>query len=330
MRGGEALGRLLGISPAQLYPPGRAEMRALNLADDRRRATPNLRWTAPKSRVSLRTWPLPGGGPRREFDMASYAGAVQERSVSIGRVLLRAFGALGSNPVTMFGIAFLFGALPQMLISYGSQMLRVRQTRFELIWSVSVGSGLLVFVLWMLVQGALVRATIAASEGGKASFAESAAAGLSVALPLVALAILSGIATGIGFMLFVVPGVMLALAWAVTTPALVEERLGVFEAFGRSRTLTRGARWKIFGLLLVLVVLYLMVSSVFGVALVAGGMRRAAAFTTPGLSVGWVVFNILFGTLSTAVWSVVQTSLYLELRDWKDGPTIEALEDIFA
>lgn len=262
--------------------------------------------------------------------MGSYADAATARSVSIGRVIGRAASALRTNPATMFGIAFVFGALPQMVISYGSQMLQVGQTRIELVSTVSIAAGLLIFVLSMLAQGALVRATIAASEGKTASFAQSAAAGLSVALPLVGLALLTGIALMAGFTLLFVPGVIFALMWTVATPVLVEERLGVLETFGRSAELTKGARWKILGLLLMVLVAYMLLTSVLGVVLLAGGMRGVTALPPVGLSTGWVLFNMLQGTLVAAAWGAVQTALYVELRDWKEGPTIDALAEIFA
>jgi hypothetical protein len=262
--------------------------------------------------------------------MASYTEAETGRSVSIGRVISRTVAAFGSNPGTIFGIAVIFGALPQTVLSYGSQTLRLSQTRWEVATSVSGVSGLLMFVLGMLAQGALVRATVAASQGRKASFGESATAGLSVALPLVGLAILAVLAIALGFALFVVPGVMLAMAWAVIAPALVEERLGIFEAFGRSADLTKGARWKILGLLLLVWVCYTLFLSVFGVTLIAGGMRGMTTISTGGLTVGWLVFNLLLNTLVSAIWGVLQTSLYIELRDWKDGPTTDSLQEIFA
>src|SRR3546814_7670999 len=97
-------------------------------------------------------------------------------------------------------------------------------------------------VVYSLVQGALVRATIAHTEGRRASFGESAAAWLVVALPLSGLSILAAIGIWLGLILLIVPGIMLFCMWAVVAPALVEERTGVFGVFGRSRELTKIGR----------------------------------------------------------------------------------------
>ena len=107
-------------------------------------------------------------------------------------------------------------------------------------------------VIAALVQGALTRAVVSANEGRRASFGECLATGLHVFLPLIGLSILFSIGVGIGFVLLFVPGIILLLMWAVAVPALVVERTGVFGAFGRSAELTKGSRWKILGLFLVL------------------------------------------------------------------------------
>jgi uncharacterized membrane protein len=113
-------------------------------------------------------------------------------------------------------------------------------------------------------------------------------AGLVVVLPLIGLGILHSLAVAVGFMLLIVPGVMLYMMWSVAAPALVAERNSVFAAFGRSRFLTRGARWKIFALQLVIIVIYGMVSSSLGVMLIAvNGIEAAGNIGKPCRSGIW-------------------------------------------
>lgn len=266
--------------------------------------------------------------------MATAAADEDGRSVSIGRIFSRAFGTIGSNPVATLGIAFLFGALPSLLFSYAIQA--AGTDTFAALGSAAViglaiFSGVIAIMLAMITQGALVRATTAYSEGRKASFGESAMAGLSVALPLFLLGLLSAIGIGIGLILLLVPGVILYIMWSVAAPALVEERLGPIEAFGRSADLTRGARWKVFGLTLIIVVFYWMFSLLVVMlgAMWYGGLTDFAASAAGGVPIGYLAVNAIAGTLTSAVWGVIQTSLYVELRDWKDGPRTEALAEIF-
>ncbi len=266
--------------------------------------------------------------------MATAAADGGDRDVSIGRVFSRAFATIGSNPVATLGIAFLFGALPSILLIYlmaamGEQS--VETLGLAATAAVGIFSTVTAVLLSMITQGALVRATVAFSEGRKASLAESAMAGLSVALPLFLLGLLSALGIAFGLLLLVVPGVILYVMWSVAAPALVEERLGPIEALGRSRYLTSGSRWKIFGLILVIVVAYLLFSGLFEFL---GTMAFGAATEAPtdlmsAIPLAYLVTTVISGTISSAIWGVVLTSLYVELRDWKDGPRTEALADIF-
>jgi hypothetical protein len=265
--------------------------------------------------------------------MASSAGVVEERRMSIARVFERGFSTIGSNPVTMFGIAFVFSALPGTLISYGSQLVQqpmLEELGASAVITISIATLLLALVFGMITQGALVRATIAHSEGRKASFGESVMAGLVMVLPLIALGVLLALAVGIGLMLLIVPGVMLYIIWSVASPALVAERSGVFAAFGRSRFLTKGARWKIFALQLVIIIFYWMVSGALGVLLVATYGMDGMATMGQTLPLWYMALNAAIQTVIAAIWGAIQTSLYVELRNWKDGPDPNALADIFA
>ncbi len=251
--------------------------------------------------------------------------------VSIGRIFGRTGSVLAANPVTMFGIAFVFGAIPSVLLNWFQLSLRSSiLDRYQTmgVVAVSIIGAIISVVLQAIVQGALVRATVAHTEGRRASFGESVSAGLAVALPLIGLGILMALAVGIGLALFLVPGIILYCMWAVASPALVEERTGVFGAFGRSRELTRGARWSVFGVEAIIVVAYWFVSFLFGLLLF--GTANMQALAQGHLPITWLIGTVLLSTLVYTVWSTIQTSLYVELRTWKEGPSGQALEEIFA
>lgn len=258
----------------------------------------------------------------------------EDRNVSIGRVLGRAFGVMGGNPVTVFGIAFLFGALPQTLLTLFFQRLSLDAVQDGLTYApvaVSIATVLVSIALAMIVQGALVRATIAHAAGERAGIGESLAAGLPVALWLFVLSVLVALGVGIGLVLLIVPGIILYIMWCVATPALVEEREGIFAAMRRSAYLTKGARWKVFALLLVAVVLTWIVSGVFGAIMVAMSLGGSLIINPAGgLPMGWLALTALLSTINTTFWATLLTSLYVELRAWKDGPEAESLAEVFA
>ena len=79
-------------------------------------------------------------------------------------------------------------------------------------------------VLQALVQGSLVRATLAYARGERATFGECISSSFGVVLPLIGLAIVMGLGIELGLVLLIVPGVMLFVMWSVASPALVAER----------------------------------------------------------------------------------------------------------
>jgi hypothetical protein len=94
--------------------------------------------------------------------------------------------------------------------------------------------------------------------------------------PLVAVSILFGIALAIGFVLLIVPGLILMVIWAVVAPVTVLERPGVFAAFGRSRELVRGNGWNVFAVIVLVFLAVVVVSVAAGlVAAPLGSLGRA-------------------------------------------------------
>ena len=92
-----------------------------------------------------------------------------------------------------------------------------------------------------------------------------------VLLPLIGVSILAGLGIAIGFVLFIIPGLMLLVIWSVVAPVMVLERPGVFAAFGRSRELVRGNGWAVFRVILIVGFAVILVSLLVGVASVSLG-----------------------------------------------------------
>lgn len=256
--------------------------------------------------------------------------------LSVGRVLSRGFGVIGDNPVTVFGIALLLGGIPTVAFGFYQRSLTAAEMDPDQVLGmlvVTLGSALVSMVCQAVVQGSLVRATVAHANGQRAGFGETIGGALALALPLIGLSIVLTLGVALGFLLLIVPGIMLFVIWSVAAPALVAERIGVFDALGRSRDLTRGARWQVFGVIVILVVISWIFSAIFGAAMLGTtgfDETEINQLATDGMPMGWILAEGLLSTLMITVWSTVVASLYLELRNWKEGPADKALEDIFA
>ena len=250
-----------------------------------------------------------------------------EDNFSLGGLLGEAFSTITENPLVTLGTAFLFGALPSALLEWLNP-LKVAGPM------TSGGIGIpLAFVLVGIValvfcasvmQGAMTQAALAHREGRKAGLGEVIATGLRCSGPLFLLGIVMSIGISIGFLLLIVPGIILSLMWMVAAPALVIERRGIFATLSRSRELTKGARWKILALILVGFVAIIIVSALFGIF---AGLLMAVTGTVSKLA---VIPTMIGQTLGSAFMVVVIASLFLELRSSKEGPATDALSDIFA
>ena len=268
--------------------------------------------------------------------MATVAPAYEERRMSVGRVFQRAFSAITLNPLVILGLALIVGALPNLIVTYffvqmgfltSPDAMRIGAiSPARIVW-VSLLSALIVMVIAALVQGSLTRAVVTANEGRRASFGESLGTGLQVILPLIGLSILFSLGVGVGLILLVVPGIILLLMWSVAVPSLVVERQGVFAAFRRSAELTKGSKWKILGLFLVLAVIYWLLSIVLGLV---GLKMYSATNAAGGLTVANLLGSAILGVVFNVLWGAIQPSLYVELRQAKEGTSAESLAQVFA
>ena len=132
--------------------------------------------------------------------------------------------------------------------------------------------------------------------------------------PLVAVGILAGIAIAIGFVLLIVPGLILLTIWAVIVPAIVIERIGVFDSFGRSRELVRGNGWGVFGVIIVLFLLNIVLSGIVN-AIVGGASDDSFA--------GYAIAELVVSVLVVPISGIAATVLYMELRRVRGDPLPE-------
>lgn len=140
--------------------------------------------------------------------------------------------------------------------------------------------------------------------------------------------VLTAIVVFLGFLFFVIPGIILVVGLILAVPALViEPQLGSGAALSRSWELTRGSRWRIFGLLLVVVILlYIPIAAIGG--LMAVFVPGAGSFlTSPSVTVS-VVAVAIGGLVQIFIYPLfycVLTVAYYDLRVRKEGFDLELL-----
>jgi hypothetical protein len=119
---------------------------------------------------------------------------------------------------------------------------------------------------------------------------------------LILVGIVAGIGIGIGFVLIIVPGLILLTIWSVAAPVIVLERPPGLGALGRSRELVRGNGWQVFGVIVVLVIGVGIVSAIIG------GIGNSG-----GTGVG-IVVRVIVQILTAPLAALAASVLYFELR----------------
>ncbi len=211
------------------------------------------------------------------------------RPLGFGEILDAAFSLFGRHWRTLVASA-LAVALPVYLLST-SVLYAVAPEQFDLgsnenplnrLTEPGQGDVLAVVLAARLVElGGSALALLACLLVAGRAYAGGAApvrAALAVALRrlphAVGLSLMIGVGVGLGLVALVVPGVWLGTVWALAFPALLFERRGVIGALGRSRALVRGRFWTVLGVLALVFVLVLVVSTLVGA--LAGGIAAAA------------------------------------------------------
>ena len=133
----------------------------------------------------------------------------------------------------------------------------------------------------------------------------------------------------VGILLLVVPGLILLVVWSVAIPALVGEHRGIPSALRRSRDLTKGVRWQIFGLILFIIVFSVGSGLVMERLAIPFGIDPDTLDGWHAVPFGFSVFRMVLSIPLDSFASMLSVSLYVELRMWKDGLSADRLAEVF-
>ena len=252
--------------------------------------------------------------------MAAEPGTVQ---FSIGRVIGDSFGVYARNFVSFTALALLIGLISLLfqLFVFLPMMASGSTDPSQINWGLVLLGSVIPMIVNALSQAAIIYGTFQDLRGQKASIGDCIARGLASMVPVIIGSILLSLGFGVGFVLLVVPGLILLVMWWVYIPAIVVESKGIIEAFGRSRELTRGRRLHIFGLALIVGIVMLVISYALGKALQGDA--------TGQVSIVGSIIQYVFLSVLTAFNSVLVAVGYYYLRAEKEGVDVNVIASIF-
>lgn len=247
--------------------------------------------------------------------------------LEIGRVVRRMTDTIGRCWRLLALVTLIFGIAPGLLYQAGLGFGAVQEitapwamltsVRFASLW-------LLLMLVGVFAQAVIAGIFLSDQLGETPTLPGSVTTALALLLPIIALKIVTWLALGLASILLLFPALILLVRWFVALPAMVAEQGGPLRSLGRSRDLTRGSRWSVFGLIVLLGVLYCMMAGV--VTPMAFGVAAGPAPMVIGLS----ILQQVLGAIASIVWTGAMAASFVELRELKEGAPSGRLAEVFA
>ena len=238
------------------------------------------------------------------------------KTFSVGAVLAGGFG-------TYFGHLARF--IPLSLLAYSPVWIGLLIFGPQDPENAFSGDGLGMIVLSTIatywLQASLIYGTISTLRGQHPGLSEMLSRSLQALLAVILVAIVLSIVMALGFVLLIIPGLILMTMFWVAIPVAVVERNGVGAAFSRSRELTSGHRWSIFALFIVIVVIAGVVQIVIGLIFGFAGTQTISVLGT------WI--TQLVSMVVAGVWACLVAVSYHDLRVVKEGVGTEQIAQVF-
>jgi hypothetical protein len=241
-----------------------------------------------------------------------------ESEFRVGRVLNRTSSVLSRNFLIFFVVTAVAHLPALLLFKAGNMSANPTGTELAVAMIMLFGGLALMVVLSTLSQAIVLYGAFQNMRGREVSLNESLQVGLRRFFPIIGLAIWMTFLGMLAALALIFPAFILFTMWFVATPVCVVEQLGPSASMRRSRELTKGHRWKIFGLFFLLIIISAVASQTISAAFTAIG-------GTPLALVGDVIWNGVWGAFYAI--SVVVT--YHDLRTAKEGIDIDQIAAVF-
>jgi hypothetical protein len=259
----------------------------------------------------------------------------------VGPVLGRGFGLLFKH-IVPFGGAAMVMFLPIAAIT--ALVTTTPMAVNTLLWIVGTAVVLVMLLAYVATAG-IAYGTFEALRGGRPRIGSVLRQGFNHFFPVLGVAILTLLAlaatilpgTLIGafggrgllivlFLLSLIPMFMVLTVLWVAIPACVVERPGVTASLGRSIALTKGNRWRLFGIIVILMLVNWGISLASNVVTVPLSSFGASATT---LAIVGGLVGIVTTGLYTALNAVMAAVAYHDLRVAREGIGINEIAAVF-
>jgi len=186
------------------------------------------------------------------------------RELSTTEILERSLSLYSRRPLELFAPFFFAGILNGITKRVAASLLppiilpqEITERSFQWLMSHLYGfvgaSFVLALSFWVITtiaSGIVVKYASDSLEKGDANLSTAFRSTLYKLGSLLAAAFICGVLMVLGFILFLVPGIIVVLMFSLVVPVTIIEDRGIFESLERSRRLVSGSWWKTFTVLL--------------------------------------------------------------------------------
>jgi len=201
--------------------------------------------------------------------------------------------------------------------------------RFFLMFAAMIGLLLMGMVLSMLATAAMVYGTFQDLRGAPAAIGASLRHGLRIVFPVLGVALLTVLMMMLSAIALVIPMFIVMTMFWVAIPTAVVERPGVIASLKRSAELTKGNRWRVFGIYAVITLLSLVASSMVQVPFMASMVNTGPDVMMSGGFLAAQILGLLVTAFFMALSAVASAVAYHDLRAVNEGFDIDQFAAVF-
>jgi hypothetical protein len=219
------------------------------------------------------------------------------RQLDVGDVLTRVFQTYGNEIAVILPLALIVALIAAVLDALANEGVSSLLSAFIRLLVDSAAA--------MIFAGLVVEIVRRSREGDqRTSLGQMLESVWPVLLNLIVASLLYGIGVAIGFVLLIVPGLILLTWWALIAPVIVVERSGIVDAFGRSKRLVDGNGWNVFAVVVVIFLITALIS-----------LLLVVVFAIFGGFVGSLIGIFIAGVIVKPLGALAAPIMYFDLRE---------------
>jgi len=256
----------------------------------------------------------------------------------IGVVFSRFFQLIGQN----FGLFALIGFIGVVLPNIGASIVAQTFVGAPTVWSETFqhlggaawaglfAVGLVAIIINLMTVSAITETAILRAVDKKVDIGVLLGSALRNVLPLLVISILVGIFVVLGFVFLIIPGIFLALCLCVAIPAYVgQPGIGIWGAVTKSFELTRGNRWWLLLIGIVLFFASMIIGAILGVAMLSAAMAGGGDIHQV-TSLPIQVANAFVSGIMRLLGYIFAAATYVTLRESKEKLSPDNAANIFS